>query len=129
MKAIFIRGLVAGILAAIAGVIYFNIYQGTLLTEFDSIVNIGAIVGSSIIGCMLMSLGYFILFKLNKMNLAGWMNIGIAVLSFASIISPIGMSLPLDIVDPELFPGLVVPMHFFPALAFFGLAPFFEKMA
>ena len=127
MKSIFLRGLVAGILAAIAGVIYFNIYQGTLLTEFDSIVNIGAIVGSSIIGCMLMSVGYFILFKMNKMNLAGWMNILIAVLSFASIISPIGMSLPLDIVDPELFPGLVVPMHFFPALAFFGLSPFFEK--
>lgn len=128
MKSIFLRGLVAGILAAIAGVIYFNIYQGTLLTEFDSIVNIGAIVGSSIIGCMLMSVGYFILFKINKMNLAGWMNMLIAVLSFASVISPIGMSLPLDIVDPKLFPGLVVPMHFFPALAFFGLSPFFEKL-
>jgi len=129
MKSIFIRGLVAGILAAVAGVIYFNIYQETLLTEFDSIVNIGSIVGASLIGCMLMSLGYFILLKMNKMNLAGWMNILIAVVSFASIISPIGMSLPLDIVDPELFPGLVVPMHFFPALAFFGLSPFFEKTA
>ena len=54
------------------------------------------------------------------------LNLVIAVLSFASIISPISMSLPLDIESPELFPGLVVPMHFFPALAFFAISPFFK---
>jgi hypothetical protein len=51
------------------------------------------------------------------------------VLSFASIIGAIGMTLPLDIDFPELFPGLVVPMHFFPALAYFAIAPFFKKEA
>lgn len=76
---------------------------------------------------MLMTLGYAALLKFKKQNLTGWLNVAIAVLSFASIISPIAMSLPLDIESPELFPGLVVPMHFFPALAFFALAPFFQN--
>jgi len=37
------------------------------------------------------------------------------------------MSLPLDIEYPEMFPGLAITMHFFPAIIFFGLYPFFTK--
>ncbi|MFK7949488.1 MAG: hypothetical protein AB8G11_17985 [Saprospiraceae bacterium] len=127
MKNIFIHGIVAGVLSALAGVIYFNIYQTAFGTAFDSIINIPAIIGASIFGCMLMAVGYFLLFKFKKENLTGILNVIIAILSFASIISPIGMSLPLDIDFPEMFPGLVVPMHFFPALAFFAIAPFFQN--
>ncbi|MFK7925949.1 MAG: hypothetical protein AB8H47_28630 [Bacteroidia bacterium] len=125
MKKIFIQGLVAGILSALASVIYSSIYQNTMLTDFDKVINIGSIIGSSLIGCMLIALGYFALLKSNKTNLVGWLNIIICLLSFASIIGPIAMSLPLDIESPELFPGLVVPMHFFPALTFFAISPFF----
>ena len=128
MKKTFIHGITAGILSAVAGCIYFNIYQTTLGTSFDKVVNLGSIAGASVFGCMLMSIGYFLLEKFNKANLKAWLNIVIAVLSFASIISPISMSLPLDIEFPELFPGLVVPMHFFPALAFFAIAPFFQNL-
>ena len=127
MKKIFIHGIIAGILSAVAGIIYFNIYQNALATAFGKIVNMGSIAGASVMGCMLMSLGYFLLEKYNKSSLKGWLNIIIAVLSFASIVSPISMSLPLDIEFPELFPGLVVPMHFFPALSFFAITPFFES--
>ncbi|MFK7952430.1 MAG: hypothetical protein AB8B73_06255 [Ekhidna sp.] len=127
MKKIFVQGLVAGALSSLAGVVYFNIYQGTLLTEFDRIINMGSIVGASFIGCMLIALGYLALYKLNKPNFQGWLNVLICLLSFVSIISPIGMALPLDIEFPELFPGLVVPMHFFPALAYFTIQPFFKK--
>jgi apolipoprotein N-acyltransferase len=126
MKKAFFHGISAGILAALAGIIYFKIYQSTLGTEFDKIVNIGTISGVSVIACMLMALSYLMLEKFNKERLKGWLNIVIALLSFASILSPISMSLPLDIKTPELFPGLVIPMHFFPALAFFCLAPFFK---
>lgn len=126
MKKIFIQGLVAGILSALASIIYSTIYQNTMLTDFGKVINIGSIIGSSLIGCMLIALGYFALLKSNKTSLAGWLNIIICLLSFASIIGPIGMSLPLDIESPELFPGLVVPMHFFPALSFFAIAPFFR---
>jgi hypothetical protein len=82
-----------------------------------------------VFGCMLMASGNAVLLRLGKLKWMGWFNILVAVLSFASIISPISMSLPLDINNPELFPGLVVPMHFFPALAYFTLAPFFPANA
>ncbi len=126
MKKLLVHGIVAGLLAAVAGVIYLNIYQGAFGVDYDAVINVGSIVGASIIGCMLMTSGYAALLKLNRQNLTGWLNILIVVLSFASIISPIGMSLPLDVEFPELFPGLVVPMHFFPALAFFAIHPFFQ---
>lgn len=127
MKKIFIHGIVAGILAAITSLIYFNLYQSTLGTSFDKVINPGSIIGSSIFGCMLISIGYFLLFKFKKENLKGILNVVIAVLSFASILGAISMSLPLDIESPELFPGLAVPMHFFPALAFFAIEPFFRQ--
>ncbi len=129
MKKAFFHGISAGILAAIAGVLYFKIYQTAEGTEFDKIINLGSISGASIFGCMLMAIAYWAIERFNKENWKGILNIVIASLSFASIISPISMTLPLDIKNPELFPGLVIPMHFFPALAFFCLVPFFKGKA
>jgi len=126
MKKTFFHGIISGILAALACIIYFKIYQNTLGTGFNKIINPGSISGACIFGCMLMAIGYWLLEKFNKEKLKGVLNIIIALLSFASILSPISMSLPLDIKNPELFPGLVIPMHFFPALAFFCLVPFFK---
>src|SRR5580658_1716860 len=113
MKKVFIHGILAGILASVAGIIYLNIYQKTLGTEFDKIINIGSISGVSVLACMLIALSYWVLDRFNKERFTGLLNIVIALLSFASIIGPISMSLPLDIKNPELFPGLVIPMHFF----------------
>jgi hypothetical protein len=127
MKKAFLHGIIAGVLAAAAGIVYFTIYQNTLGTEFDKVVNGRSIAGASVFGCMLMAIAYWLLERFNKENLKGIVNIVIALVSFVSILSPISMSLPLDIKNPELFPGLVVPMHFFPALAFFCLVPFFKK--
>ena len=127
MKKIFIHGIVAGILAALASLIYCNLYQSTLGVSFDKIINIGSVFGASIFGCILISVANIILFKFKKENLQGLLNIVIAVLSFTSIIGPISMTLPLDVESPEMFPGLVIPMHFFPALAFFAIAPFFKQ--
>jgi hypothetical protein len=127
MKKIFLQGIIAGLLSALASIIYFKIYQTTLETSFNKIINVGSIIGASLFGCILMTVGNFILLKYKKEYLTGILNLLILALSFASIISPISMSLPLDIETPELFPGLVIPMHFFPALAFFALEPFFRK--
>lgn len=122
-----LHGLLAGVLAGLAGVIFFNIYTEALGVNFSKIVNPAAITGSCIFGCLLMAIGYALIQKFNKNLYKGIFNIIIAVLSFASIIGPIAMSLPVDTENPELFPGLVIPMHFFPALAFFTIAPFFAK--
>jgi hypothetical protein len=127
MKKTFIQGIVAGLLSALASIIYFKIYQTALDTSFNKIINVGSIISASLFGCILMTVGNFILLKYKKEYLTGILNLLILALSFASIISPISMSLPLDIETPELFPGLVIPMHFFPALAYFALEPFFRK--
>lgn len=127
MKNLLIHGIVAGVLASIASILFLNIYQTAFYVDFSAVINSGAIIGACMIGCLLMTLGYVALIKLKKENLRGWLNIIISVLSFASIIPAMGMSLPLDVEFPELFPGLVMPMHFFPALAFFTVLPLFEK--
>ena len=127
MKKIFIHGVVAGILATIASVIYSNLYQSTLGVSFDKIINIGSVFGACIFGCVLISVANLVLFKFKKENLQGILNVIVVVLSFVSIIGPISMTLPLDVEFPEMFPGLVIPMHFFPALAFFAIDPFFKQ--
>jgi hypothetical protein len=127
MKKIFIHGIVAGTLASVASLIYVNLYQSALGASFDKIINSGSIVGSSIFGCILMAIGYLLLFQFKKEKFTGILNLVIVVLSFASILGPISISLPLDIEAPELFPGLAVPLHFFPALAFFAIEPFFRQ--
>ena len=75
-----------------------------------------------------MGAAHFLVFKWKGAKMIGWLNVLIAVLSFVSIIGVLGMVLPLDIESPEMFPGLAIPMHFFPALAFFAVKPFFEEV-
>ena len=126
-KQLLSHGILSGVLASIGGIIYFELYQYLMLTAFNAVINWGSIIGASTLGCLLMTLGYWVLKKFNRERLIGWLNVMIAMLSFASIILAINTALPLDIEFPELFPGLTVPMHFFPALAFFAIYPFFQS--
>lgn len=127
MKKIFIQGVVAGILATLVSAIYSYLYQSTLGVNFDKIINIGSVFGACIFGCVLISVANLVLFKFKKENLQGILNVVVVILSFVSIIGPISMTLPLDVESPEMFPGLVIPMHFFPALVFFAIDPFFKQ--
>jgi len=127
MKKHLIHGAVAGILAALASIIFLNIYKELYFVDFSAVIDEAAIIFSSIIGCVMMGVGYIILDKVKKPNLYGVLNLLIMILSFLSIVPVMAMTLPLEVDFPELFPGMVVPMHFFPAVTFFGLAPFFKK--
>lgn len=127
MKRHLIHGGIAGVLAAIASVIFLNIYKELYFVDFSAVIDEVAIIIASIIGCVLMAVGYVILDKLKKPKLYGALNVLIMVLCFLSIVPVMGMTLPLEVEFPELFPGMVVPMHFFPPVAFFGLIPFFNK--
>lgn len=127
MKKIFIQGVVAGILATLVSAIYSYLYQSTLGVNFDKSINIGSVLGACIFGCVLISVANLVLFKFKKENLQGILNVVVVILSFVSIIGPISMTLPLDVEFPEMLPGLVIPMHFFPALAFFAIDPFFKQ--
>lgn len=127
MKKHLIHGAAAGVLAAVASIIFFSIYVELYFVDFSAVIDEVAIIASSLIGCVVMAIGYIILDKIKKPNLYGVMNLLIMVLSFLSIVPVLAMTLPLEVDFPEMFPGMVVPMHFFPALTFFGLFPFFNK--
>jgi hypothetical protein len=124
----FYLALVSGVLAGLAGMAYQTIYQYLTLTDFSKIANWSAILGASLLGCLLIGMAYALLYHWKKQQWIPWMNILVAALSFLSILGPMQVNLPLDIEFPELFPGLVVPMHFFPALSFLSILPFFSPV-
>jgi len=126
MKANLIHGVLAGVLSAITSVIYLNIYQVLNFVDFSSVINAGSIIGVSIMGCLFMAIGYILLEKMGKTNRKGVLNLVIIGLTSLSVLSPLLMDLPLELVFPELFPALAIPMHLFPAMFFFGLDPFFK---
>src|SRR5688500_18280602 len=125
LKKVVLPGLSSGLLAAVAALVYQKIYLNALGADFGTVVSVMGIFISCIAGTLLASLGYFLLDKWLKEKAPFIFNLLFVVLSFASIIGPISASLPLELEAPELFPGLTVPMHFFPVLAWFLLSPLF----
>lgn len=117
-----IRAISSGILASIAGICYQFAYESALSCKFSKIINPVSISMASIIGTILMTLGYWMLSKLRFEKYRLWYFMLINILSIASIIGPMSSTLPLDIENPELFPGLIAPLHLFPALSFITLS-------
>lgn len=126
LKKISIHVLISALLAIVASLVYNTIYSSAFELTFSSVLTIGGIIGSTLIGCTLMGLGYYTGYKWKGEKSIPWINILISVLSFASIVGVLGIQLPLTVESPEMFPGLAIPMHFFPALAFFTISPFFK---
>lgn len=126
LKKISFQTLIAAVLAIVACAIYNSIYSKAFDVNFSSVLNMGGIIGSCVFGCILIGVTYYLAYRWKGEKLIGWVNVLVAVLSFASIVGPLGMSLPVEMDSPELFPGLAIPMHFFPAFAFFTLSPFFK---
>jgi len=123
------HGITAGISSALAGIVYQNVYEEAMFLDFSAVINGASITAASIFGCVLMALSYLLADRLKKPNLKAWINMVIIAVTFLSILAPLSMTLPLDVEFPELFTGLAIPMHFFPAMIFFGLSPFFNQEA
>jgi hypothetical protein len=121
----FFHGLLSGIMAAVAAIIYNRIHYFATEADFSAIINAGTMISASLIVCMLFSIGYFFFLKFvtNKRNIV--FNVLISILSFSAIIVPISISLPLSVRNPELFPGLAVPMVFFPVISWYTFKPLF----
>jgi ABC-type branched-subunit amino acid transport system permease subunit len=127
LKKLLLLGIVSGVLAGVAGIIYQKVYIETVGEGFVNIAKSYNIIGACVLGGIIAAIGYFLLNKVLKSNTEAVFNLLFAVLSFASLLYPVAFKLPLDQESPELFPGLTVPMHFFPALAWFALKPLFAK--
>ena len=124
-KRIFIHGLIASILAAIVAIIYNRIYFFATEADFSKVINYGSIIGLSVAICMIATfVNYGLVRWLGKKGEIVF-NFLFSIISFACVMIPISISLPLDVKTPELFPGLAVPMVFFPAMAWYTLRPLF----
>jgi hypothetical protein len=126
-KTIFIQSLVAGILAAIAANIYHQIYFFATEVDYSAIINPGSLIGLNLLVSFLAGILYVLLTTLLKIRGAMIFNFVYSIGSFACVIIPIAITLPLSIPFPELFPGLAVPMVFFPVLAWMTIDPLFKK--
>jgi hypothetical protein len=120
-------GVISGLLAGIASLVYAHVYHSSLGADFSKVATTVSILASSIIGGALAALGYWTLDKWLKQRGEIVFNLLFVLLSFASMLVAFGAKLPLTLETPELFPGLVIPMHFFPALAWFTLKPLFIR--
>src|ERR1700754_1505279 len=105
-KRVFIHGLVAAVLAAVAGIIYNRIYFFATETDFSKIINTGSIIGVSVLVCMVATFIYFVLVKWLGKRGEIIFSFLFSIISFACVMVPISITLPLDIQSPEIFPGL-----------------------
>ena len=126
-KRLILLGAISGVLAGIAAIIYQKVYTSSTGGDFSSIAKPVNIIVVCALGNILASIGYGLLNKWLPRGGEIVFNFLFAILTFVSILGPIATKLPLTIEAPELFPGLTVPMHFFPALAWFTLKPLFVK--
>lgn len=125
-KQTFIMGIVASLLSSLASIIYLNIYKDAFVVDFSKVAGTSNIIAACSIGCLLMSICYKLAIRRKGTKIVGWLNIAFCVFSFATIAGVLGFNLPLDIESPELFPGMIIPMHFFPVLSTLSIFPFFK---
>lgn len=125
-KQALIMGIAGSLLSSLASIIYLNIYKEALVVDFSKVAGISNIIAACSIGCLLMAVGYKLALKWKGIKTIGWLNILFSVFSFASIAGVMGFNLPLDTESPELFPGMIIPMHFFPILSMLTIYPFIK---
>jgi hypothetical protein len=124
-KKTFFHSLIAGILASVAGIIYNRIYFFANEADFSLVLNTGSIIGLNIMVCLVAGMLYWVLVKWLKKKGEVVFSFLFSIISFACVIIPISITLPLKVKSPELFPGLAVPMVFFPAMAWYTVKPLF----
>ena len=122
---IFFLGITSGLLAAVAAFVFQRVHHFATYADFSGIVTIPVLLAVNLGVCMIASYVFWAL--LHWLGRTGEIifNILFVIASFASITWSFAVTLPLNIEFPELFPGLTVPMHFFPALLWFACKPLF----
>lgn len=128
-KRLLLLGLVSGVMAGLAAFIYQKVYFKANEANFSAIVTPAKIFVGGILINLLASVVYGLLTKWLPKAGEIIFNLLFVILSFGAIVIPIGYVLPMDFDESALFlfPGLTVPMLFFPALAWFTLKPIFVK--
>jgi len=126
-KKVFLQAILASLLAFIASVIYRKIYFFATEVDFSKVLSLGRMAALNILVSMLAAFLYYGLTNLMKGRGAIIFNFLFSMLTFVCVMIPISITLPLNLQSPELFPGLGVPMVFFPAMAWYTVNPLFDK--
>jgi hypothetical protein len=126
-KKTFFHALLASTLAFIAAVIYKRIYFFATEADFSKVLSLARMAGLSLIFCMTAVFLYYGLVRWLGRKGELVFNFVFSILTFACVMIPISLTLPLNVQFPELFPGLGVPMVFFPAMAWYTVTPLFKK--
>jgi hypothetical protein len=125
-RRIFFHAVTAGFLASLAGFIYSRIYFFATEIDFSKVANLITVSSYCILFCMLAAVLNYACIRFFRKNGEIIFNFILSIVSFAMVMIPISISLPLDIKSPELFPGLGVPIIFFPAIAWYTVNPIFN---
>jgi hypothetical protein len=125
-RKIFLHAVFASILAALSGIIYNRVYYFTTEVDFTRVLTTERIIALSVLISMVAAFVNYFLIRWLKRRGAIVFNFLFSIVSFAAVMIPISISLPLDVKSPELFPGLAVPMVFFPVVAWFTVEPLFR---
>jgi hypothetical protein len=126
-KKTFFQALLASTLAFIAAVIYKRIYFFATEADFSKVLSLARMAGLCILFCMPAAFLYYGLVRWLGRKGELVFNFAFSILTFACIMIPISVTLPLNVQFPELFPGLGVPLVFFPAMAWYTVNPLFNK--
>jgi hypothetical protein len=126
-KKIFLHALISAALASVAALIYNRIYFFATEADFSTVLTVPKLISLSVIVCMLAAGMNFVLIRLFEKRGEIAFNFLFSIISFAAVMVPISITLPLAVHTPELFPGLAVPMVFFPAMAWYTVNPLFLK--
>ena len=129
LKKVFLHSLLAGVLAGVAAAVYNYAYCRAMLVDYSKFLALPALLGSSIFGCVLAGLGYYLLYRKWGPKADLPFNAIFLLLSFVAFMGPLTAHLPLEVASPELFPGATIPMHLFPALFWLALKPLFAEKA
>ncbi|HWZ23165.1 MAG TPA: hypothetical protein VNW06_10955 [Cytophagaceae bacterium] len=121
IKNLFLIVFTSAGIASIACIVYDMLYSQAFYVDFSTVLTTGATLIGCFLGCSLMATAYYLGIKWKGEKTILWINLLIIILSFVSIIGILGFQLPFEIESPELFPGLAIPMHFFPALSFLAV--------
>ncbi|HEY4936759.1 MAG TPA: hypothetical protein VII44_09270 [Puia sp.] len=124
-KRVFFHGMMASVLSAISAIIYKRIYFFANEADFSKVLDLRRLIGLSLLICLVAALLNYGLNRWLKKKGDIIFNFLFSILSFASVVIPISFTLPLNVQFPELFPGLAVPMVFFPAIAWYTVNPLF----
>jgi hypothetical protein len=125
LRKLLLLGLVSGILAGLLSVIYAKFYTHYLGVDFSTIATPVKIMLSSVLGCLVAAIGFWLLHKFLGSKTEAVFNLLFTIVSFATLFGAIAAKLPLELQSPELFPWLVFPMHLFPVLGWLTLEPLF----